>query len=269
MKPGPLKALFPDVADDDFPRYGEVTGEAVYFMRPKAKVRLPTPPQMKNHGNWVISISQLARWMSDQAEELGAYMLPETDCQKVLIDQGRVRASSPATRARPRRRGAAGVRARRRGAGPGHRARRGHPGHLTSLVRGHFDLDRDSTQIWELGVKEVWRVPRPLGQVVHTLGWPLRLATKYREYGGSWLYPMGDDMISMGFVVGLDYADATLSAHDLLQEFKTHPFIRASSRAASGWPGAKTIPGAVSTACPAGCTCRARCSWGTAPGSWT
>ncbi len=98
MKPGPLKALFPDVADDDFPRYGEVTGEAVYFMRPKAKVRLPTPPQMKNHGNWVISISQLARWMSDQAEELGAYMLPETDCQKVLIDQGRVMGVSPATR---------------------------------------------------------------------------------------------------------------------------------------------------------------------------
>ena len=87
-------------------------------------------------------------------------------------------------------------------------------------------------------MKEVWRVP-PAGQVVHTLGWPLRLATKYREYGGSWLYPMGDDMISMGFVVGLDYADATLSAHDLLQEFKTHPFIRASSRAASGWPGAR------------------------------
>ena len=74
-------------------------------------------------------------------------------------------------------------------------------------------------------MKEVWRVPRPLGKVIHTLGWPLRLATKYREYGGSWLYPMGDDMISMGFVVGLDYADATISGHDLLQEFKTHPFI--------------------------------------------
>ena len=231
VRPGPLKALFPDLADDDFPRYGEVTGESVYFMRPKAKVRIPTPPQMKNHGNWVMSISQLARWMSDQAEELGAYMLPETDCQKLLLDQGRV--MGVVTGDKGRGRDGEELSAFEPGAEVQAQVTvlaEGTPGHLSGLVRGHFDLDRESTQIWELGVKEVWRVPTPLGKVIHTLGWPLRLATKYREYGGSWIYPMGDDMISLGFVVGLDYADATISAHDLLQEFKTHPFIREPHR---------------------------------------
>src|SRR5690606_21871659 len=120
----------------------------------------------------------------------------------------------------------------------------GTPGHLTGVARQHFELDHDSTQIWELGVKEVWEVPTPLTKVVHTLGWPLRLGTKYREYGGSWIYPMGDDKISLGFVVGLDYADATVSAHDLLQEFKTHPFIHGLIAGGKrlAW-GAKTIPG--------------------------
>ena len=147
----------------------------------------------------------------------------------------------------------------------------GTPGHLAGVVRSHFDLDRDSTQSWELGVKEVWRVPTPLTKVIHTLGWPLRFGAKYREYGGSWIYPMGEDMISLGYVVGLDYADATLSAHDVLQEFKTHPFIReilARRRAAR--LGRQDHPGRrPATACRAACTCRARCWWATAPASWT
>ena len=118
----------------------------------------------------------------------------------------------------------------------------GTAGHLTGAALDHFGLNGPEPQIWELGVKEVWRVPKPLGKIVHTLGWPLRKPAKYREFGGSWLYPMGDDMISLGFVIGLDYRDVELSAHDLLQEFKTHPFIRkildGGERVA--W-GAKTI----------------------------
>jgi len=102
----------------------------------------------------------------------------------------------------------------------------GTAGHLTGAALDHFGLNGHEPQIWELGVKEVWRVPKPLKRIIHTLGWPLRKPAKYREFGGSWLYPMGDDMISLGFVIGLDYRDLELSAHDLLQEFKTHPFIR-------------------------------------------
>ena len=91
MRPGPFRSLFPDVAKEDLPIYSEVTGEAMYFMTKSAAFRLPMPPpQMKNHGNWVVSISQLGRWMAEQAEELGAYMLPETDAQKLIVDDGRV-----------------------------------------------------------------------------------------------------------------------------------------------------------------------------------
>ncbi len=75
-------------------------------------------------------------------------------------------------------------------------------------------------------MKEVWDVQKPLDRVIHTMGWRLRYAAKYREFGGSFMYPMGEYRMSIGFVVGLDYRDATLSVHDLLQEFKTHPFVR-------------------------------------------
>ena len=245
MRPGPITALFPDVAPADIPHYGEVTGESVYLMRPNNKVRIPTPPQMKNHGNWIVSVSQMARWMTEQAEELGAFMLPETDCQKLLVDQGRVMGVVTGDKGR----GKAGEELAAFEPGAEVHAKvtvvaEGTPGHLAGVLRDHFELDRDSTQSWELGVKEVWRIPKPLTKVIHTLGWPLRFGTKWREYGGSWIYPMGEDMISIGYVVGLDYADATLSPHDVLQQFKTHPFIRELLHGGErlAW-GAKTIPG--------------------------
>jgi electron-transferring-flavoprotein dehydrogenase len=245
MRPAAIRALFPDVAPSDIPHYGEVTGEAVYFMTRKGKIRIPTPPQMKNHGNWVVSVSRLARWMGEQAEELGSYMLPETDCQKLIIDQGRVMGVVTGDKGR----GRDGEELSQFEPGAEVHAKvtvlaEGTPGHLTGVLRHHFDLDREAVPTWELGVKEVWEVPKPLRKVIHTLGWPLRLAPKYREYGGSWIYPMGDDKVSIGYVVGLDYADATLSTHDVLQQFKTHPLVRdiLAGGTRLAW-GAKTIPG--------------------------
>lgn len=245
MKPGPIKDLFPDLSPSEIPHYWEVSKERVYLMRPKSKIRIPAPPQMRNHGNWVISVSQLARWMSEKAEELGAFMLPETDAQKLLIEGHRVRGVLTGDKG-------LGKEGEHLGAyEPGAELHgkvtvlaEGTPGHLSSVARHYYDLDRDATRTWELGVKEVWRVPKPLTELIHTLGWPLRFRTKYREYGGSWLYPMGEDMVSLGYVVGLDYADATLSVHDLLQQFKTHPFIRSILEGGErvAW-GAKTIPG--------------------------
>ena len=119
----------------------------------------------------------------------------------------------------------------------------GTQGHLTGAALDHFRLRSDNPQVWALGVKEVWKVAKPLREVVHTMGWPLRGGRKYREFGGSFIYPMGDDMVTVGMVVGLDYRDAELSVHDLLQELKTHPRVR---RILDGgervqW-GAKTIP---------------------------
>ena len=103
--------------------------------------------------------------------------------------------------------------------------------------------------MWELGVKEVWKVEKPLDRVIHTLaGWPLKISAKYGQIGGSWIYPMkdektGDDLVSIGFVLDLDYADATTSAHDLLQQFKTHPLVRDILEGGKRvtW-GAKAIP---------------------------
>jgi electron-transferring-flavoprotein dehydrogenase len=123
-------------------------------------------------------------------------------------------------------------------------------GHMTGAAIREFDLaEGREPQVWELGVKEVWRVPKPLDRVIHTLaGWPLKISTRYHQIGGSWMYPMkeqktGADLVSIGFVIDLDYADATTSAHDLLQQFKTHPLVRkilaGGERVA--W-GAKAIP---------------------------
>jgi electron-transferring-flavoprotein dehydrogenase len=96
---------------------------------------------------------------------------------------------------------------------------------------------------WELGVKEVWKVSKPLDRVIHTMGWPLRKRPKWNEFGGSFIYPMGEDKLCVGLVVGLDYTDSTLSVHDLLQELKTHPFVRKMLDGGEriAW-GAKTIP---------------------------
>jgi electron-transferring-flavoprotein dehydrogenase len=92
-------------------------------------------------------------------------------------------------------------------------------------------------------VKEVWKVPQPLREVIHTMGWPLRSAARFRDFGGSFVYPMGEDMVTIGMVVGLDYRDASLSVHDLLQELKTHARIRTILEGGErvAW-GAKTIP---------------------------
>ena len=127
----------------------------------------------------------------------------------------------------------------------------GTQGHLSGVALDHFGLRPDTPQVFELGVKEVWRVPRPLRHVIHTMGWPLRTRAKYREFGGSFLYPMGEDMVTIGMVVGLDYRDAELSVHDLLQELKTHPKIAAVLEGGERleW-GAKTIPSGGFSALP-------------------
>ena len=246
MRPGPFRSLFPD---DDHLRvpgvYGEVPGEAVYFMMRSRAIRLPTPPQLRNHGNYVVSVSQLARWMAEKAEELGAYMLAETDAQKLIVDDaGRV--AGVVTGDKGRGREGEELPTFEPGVELGAKITvlaEGTAGHLTGVLRKHYELDA-APQTYELGVKEVWEIPRPLGKVVHTLGWPLKLSPRYHEYGGSWIYPMGDDKVSIGFVTGLDYADATVSVHDLLQQFKSHKLVRGILEGGRrlAW-GAKTIPG--------------------------
>jgi electron-transferring-flavoprotein dehydrogenase len=229
---------------DEMPFYGPVHAESVLFMTRSTAVRIPTPPTMVNHGNHVASLSRLGRWLAEEAEAVGATILPETDAQKLLVDHGRVLG----VRTGDKGRGRDGEELPRFEPGSDVTARvtilaEGTQGHLTGAALERFGLASDDPQVWALGVKEVWKVARPLDRVIHTMGWPLRPGRKYREFGGSFIYPMGDDMITLGMVVGLDYRDADLSVHDVLQELKTHPRIRRILEGGErvGW-GAKTIP---------------------------
>ncbi len=257
MRPGPLQELFPELSREDWRQerfaFGEVTREAVYMLPTgRTKLRIPPPPPFRNHGNEVVSVAAMARYQARMAEEGGAYILTETSASQLVVEDGRV----------------VGVRSGDKG-----RGRDGEPlgnfepgtdikaavtvlaegcwGHLTGAAIKEFELAAGrEPQVWELGVKEVWKVPKPLDRIIHTIGpWPLKLSSRYGQIGGTWLYPMkdektGDDLVSIGFVVDLEYADATTSAHDLLQQFKLHPLVRGILEGGErvAW-GAKALPG--------------------------
>src|SRR5512145_1086502 len=227
VNPSPLRELFRGrLKTADFPTYGEVPGEAAYVLTRRSAFRIPPPPTMRNHGNLIVSLSELGRFLAEQAEAAGAVVLPETAATRLLVQHGRV----------------LGVRTGDRG-----RGREGEPlptfepgsdvvaaatvlaegtqGLLTSAAIEHFGLEGENPQIWALGVKEVWRVPRPLTRIVHAMGWPLRALAGYGEFGGSFIYPMGEDLVSIGFVAGLEARDVEFSVHDVLQELKTHRLV--------------------------------------------
>lgn len=245
MRPSAMQELFPDLDPSEWPVYGEVKKDATYMLTKTKHAKLvPNPPNFKNHGNYVTSVAELGRWLAEKAEAMGVYVLSETTAQKLLVDDGSV----------------VGVRTGDRG-----QDREGNPmpnfepgsdvvakatviaegtiGHLGLAAIDFFEMHPKSPQRWELGVKEVWEVPKPLDRVIHTMGWPLRMGAKYNEFGGSFIYPMGEDKVCIGMVIGLDYTDATLSCHDLLQELKMHPFVKKILDGGKRvtW-GAKTIP---------------------------
>jgi len=245
VNPRSLRKLFDGrYQTRDLPFYGRVEHESVYFLTPQRHLRIPTPPTMKNGGNYVASLAQLGRWLAERAEEGGATILPETSGHALLVGDGRVRG----VRTGDRGRGRDGQELGNFEPGSDVHARvtvlaEGTQGHLTGVALDRFGLQGDNPQVWALGVKEVWKIARPLDRVIHTLGWPLRAAKRYREFGGSFVYPMGEDMLTVGLVVGLDYRDSELSVHDLLQQLKMHPLLQelllGGERVA--W-GAKTIP---------------------------
>jgi electron-transferring-flavoprotein dehydrogenase len=244
VNPRSLRRLFKDrVSTSELPFYGRVEHEAVYFLTSKRALRIPAPPTMRNGGNYVASLAQLGRWLAERAEEAGATILPETSGHALIAD-GRVLG----VRTGDRGRGKGGQELGNFEPGSDVHARvtvlaEGTQGHLTGVAIDRFGLQGESPQVWALGVKEVWKVAKPLDHVIHTMGWPLRPGAKYREFGGSFVYPMGDDMLTVGMVVGLDYRDAELSVHDVLQELKTHPLLRKllDGGERMAW-GAKTIP---------------------------
>jgi electron-transferring-flavoprotein dehydrogenase len=243
VNPRAFRELFPGMHTDEMPFRGAVVREGVYFLTPRRHLRVPAPPTMWNHNHHVASLSEIGRWLGERAEELGATIVPETSARTLLVSGGRV----VGIRTGDRGRGKDGQELANFEPGSDIRARvtvlaEGTQGHLAGVAASRFGLT-SRPQVYALGVKEVWEVPRPLNRVIHTMGWPLRASKKAREFGGSFIYPLGEERVAIGMVVGLDYTDATLSVHDLLQELKTHPFVRRILEGGTrvAW-GAKTIP---------------------------
>jgi electron-transferring-flavoprotein dehydrogenase len=259
MRPGPLQELFPEMTREDWRKerfaFGEVTKESIYAL-PNSKLKLPVPifaaPNFKNHGNEVISVAALARYQQKTVEDGGAYVLTETSATQLIVEDGRV----VGVRSGDKGRGKDGEPLRNFEPGTDIKAQatvlaEGCWGHLTGAAIKEFGLAKNrDPQVWELGVKEIWKVKKPLDRVIHTIGpWPVKLSAKYGQIGGTWLYPMkdektGDDLVSIGFVIDLEYADATTSAHDLLQLFKLHPLCKEILEGGEriAW-SAKALPG--------------------------
>ena len=188
MRPGPLQELFPDMTREDWRKegfaFGEVTKEAVYMLPSGGtKLRIPTPPPFKNHGNEVISVSALARFQQRIAEEAGAYILTETSATQLIVEEGRV----VGVRSGDKGRGKDGEPLGNFEPGTDIKAQfvvlaEGCWGSLTGAAIREFDLGENrEPQVWELGVKEVWKVAKPLDRVIHTIGpWPLKLSLEVR-----------------------------------------------------------------------------------------
>jgi electron-transferring-flavoprotein dehydrogenase len=228
LDPRALNELIPDWKEKGAPLNTPATDDRFLFLTEGSALRLPTPPQMRNEGNYVISLGNLARWLAAQAEELGVEIYPGFAAAEVLYDEagavagiatgdlGITRDGTPGPNHQP------GVELRARQTLLGEGAR----GSLTKQLMARFDLGAASDpQTYGIGIKELWEVDparhRP-GTVVHTVGWPLDGAT----YGGSFLYHFENNQVAVGFVTGLDYANPYLSPFEEMQRFKTHPAIR-------------------------------------------
>ena len=227
LDPSALAELIPDFKAKGAPLACEVSRDSVYYLTPRRQLRLPiTPPPFRNHGNYIISLSQFAKWLAGQVEAEGIDLFWGFAAQAVLFDGQRVIGVRTGDRG-------VGKDGQPRGmfeAGADIRARvtifaDGVRGHLTKELMRVLQLgDQSEPAQFAIGLKELWDIPRDRlapGTVVHTLGYPLR----QEEFGGSWLYAMPDGRLSIGFVVGLDYQDPLLDPYSAFQRFKQHPFI--------------------------------------------
>jgi electron-transferring-flavoprotein dehydrogenase len=223
VNPRAFLELFPDLPPGRLPFRQPVSGEAVYFLSERAARRIPTPPTMHNTGFHTACLCEMVRWLGERAEELGVNLFPGFPVASLLVEGDRVRGVRTAASGLDRNGepGAAyqeptDVTAKVTVLAEGTR------GMLTQAWRDWQKVGAPNPQIFALGVKEVWEVKRPLDRVIHTLGWPLPTDA----FGGSFMYPLGPTKVAIGLVVGLDYHDASLDVHVLLQRMKLHPLFR-------------------------------------------
>jgi electron-transferring-flavoprotein dehydrogenase len=227
LEPRALDELFPDWRDDPPGLTTAVTDDRFMLLTETRGFKLPTPPQMHNAGNYVVSLGNVCRWLGAKAEALGVELYPGFAASETIIEDGQVRGVVA---------GVAGIQkdgTKGPSYEPGMELRatytvfaEGCRGSLSKRLFETFNLrDGVAPQTYALGMKELWEIPKDKhkpGLVWHSTGWPLASDT----YGGSWLYMLGDNLVSIGFVIGLDYPNPWLSPFDEFQRFKLHPAVR-------------------------------------------
>ncbi len=226
LDPRSMLELLPDF-EKEAPLDAAVVKEAVYYLTSKGKFKLPvTPPPLRDHGNYVISINRFVKWLGGKVEAAGITVFTGFAGTELLFEKGRV----------------LGVRTDDKGIDkngeqksnfePGYDLNaklvilaEGSRGSLTKQLIGRFQLDNErNPQTYGIGVKELWELPSgriDAGEVIYTMGYPLT----FHDYGGAWIYGSKDNLVSLGFVTGLDYSDPRIDPQRVLQEFKKHPFI--------------------------------------------
>jgi electron-transferring-flavoprotein dehydrogenase len=205
----------------------EVSKESVYFLTQKGKFKFPiTPPPLRDHGNYVISINRFVKWLGSKVEETGITVFTGFAGSELLFD------GDPVAGVRTDDKGVDKQNQRKSNFEPGYDLKakitilaEGPRGSLTKELVNRFALDKDrNPQTYGVGVKELWEVPSgriAAGEVIYTMGWPLTP----KEYGGAWIYGGKNSVVSLGFVTGLDYPDPRLDPQHVLQDFKKHPFV--------------------------------------------
>jgi electron-transferring-flavoprotein dehydrogenase len=228
LEPRALNELFPDWKERGAPLHTPVAQDKFMFLTRKSGFRMPTPPQMNNHGNYIVSLGNLCRWLAEQAEAMGVEIYPGFAAAEVLYaEDGSVRGIATGDMGigkdgEPTANHTPGIELHAKQTVFSEGCR----GSLTKTLFDCFNL-RDGTdpQTYGIGIKELWEVDPSVhqeGLVLHTIGWPVDSST----YGGSFLYHLENNHISVGYVIGLDYQNPHLSPFDEFQRFKTHPKIR-------------------------------------------
>jgi electron-transferring-flavoprotein dehydrogenase len=244
LDPRSMRELLPGF-EKEAPLDAEVTKESVYFLTERSKFKFPiTPPPMRDHGNYVISLNRFAKWLGEKVEAAGITLFTGFAGSELLLDGNRV------TGVRTDDKGVDKRNEKKANFEPGYDLKakvvilaEGTRGSLTKQLIARFNLAHDrNPQTYGVGVKELWELPAgriAAGEVIYTLGWPLTS----KEYGGAWIYGGKDNVASLGFVTGLDYQDPRLDPQRVLQEFKKHPFV---ARLLEGGKmiryGAKSLP---------------------------
>lgn len=262
-----LDELLPNWKELGAPLNTPVDSDAFYMLSENGKRRLPTPPQMKNHGNYIVSLSNFVKWLGEQAEALGVQVFPGFPAAEAIIENNIVRGI---------RTGAFGV-AKDGSHKDGYQApmeiralytvfAEGCRGSLTKQLTNTYNLRENcDPQTYAIGIKELWEVApekHKLGAVEHTIGWPMDNAT----YGGSFIYHLENNQVAIGYVVALDYENPYLDPYMEFQRFKMHPQIRplleggkrigygARALNEGGWQSIPklTFPGGLLVGCAAG-----------------